>query len=97
MKVSTFKLIGGEFIIANEIERNEKSITLEDALLLAIQPMPGENKMSISFLPFNPFGKRGDKITLSLSNIQLEIDIPDDIKNMFIKRTSNIIIPNVKK
>jgi hypothetical protein len=87
--IKLLRLTSGEEIIA-EIDRSgkETEITITDAIIMI---PAGEGK--IGFMPFMPYTKAKNGLTLKLADIMFMTDPMDELLNQFKQARSGIVTP----
>lgn len=88
--VKVYKLISSEEVIATVVTEDFQTVTIEDAITLAYQPM-GEGKMSVGFAPFMP--QASGKIILQKAAIACTGTPKDALLTEYNRANSKIITP----
>ena len=88
--VKVYKLLSSEELIATVVTSDSETITIEDPVTLAYQPM-GEGKMSVGFAPFMP--QTTGKIVLQKAAIACTATPKDALLAEYNRVNSKIITP----
>lgn len=88
MTIKLIKLITGEEVIAS-VNVAGDDLQLDIPVRMAI------TQQGIAMMPFSPFIKEGEKISINKSNILFTADVDDEVKNAYnSKFGSGIVIAN---
>ena len=88
--VKVYKLISSEEVIATVIADDQETVTLEDPVTLAYQPI-GEGKMSVGFAPFMP--QTSGKVILQKAAIAVTASPKEALIAEYNRINSKIITP----
>ena len=89
--VKVFKLFSSEELIATIVSSDDQTITIEDPITLAYQPM-GDGKMSVGFAPFMP--QSTGQIVLQKTAVACTAAPKDALLTEYNRVNSKIITPS---
>ena len=88
MKIKLLRLTSGEEIIAEVVNSSEDSYTIKDAIVMI---PAGEGK--IGFMPWLPYTKAADGVTIRKQDVMFVIDPLEDLIDQFRQARSGIQTP----
>ena len=88
MKIKLIRLVSGEDLIAEVVNSSEDSYTIKDAIVMIPD---GEGK--IGFMPWMPYTKAADGVTIRKQDVMFVIDPLEDLIDQFRQARSGIQTP----
>ena len=76
MKIEMFKLVSGEYIIADVVEENDEYLTLSEVVVPRLVPA-GENQVSVMLSPYVVFDQSQSKLELAKIHVMFKVANPD--------------------
>ena len=100
MSVRMFKIISGEFVIAETKVDISNNYVMSSPMMVNFAPHPS-GQLSINMFPLNPFAtSKNEEVTLKDNHVMFEVAPQEGLEKEYIKITSGIItsksIPGLK-
>jgi hypothetical protein len=92
MEVKVFKLVSGESIIGQLSSEHKKTLTITNPVMIDLQMT--ENGLGIGFLPWIPYCKEENEVTISIESVMIILTPIENVLKQYNSLFSNIFVPD---